>query len=190
MQADTVMKKKSLRTFFGDALTRFAHDKEFLVVDMDVASGTGIKGFTEAYPDRVIQCGISEQAGMGIAAGLAISGTPVVYSTFAVFGLRAFEIARLSVAFAGVNVKIALSHVGLDAGEDGASAQSLSHYCVWRALSDVEVLHPVDEADMYEAVRYMLNVKRPVVLFTGRSPSKPVYNDKAPAYRTQVTQTS
>lgn len=183
MDANLVSSKGSLRTYYGEALSELTTAKDFYVVDMDVAGGTGLSGFVKEHGDRVIQCGIAEQAGMGIAAGLSLVGTPVIFNTFAVFGLRAFEIARLSVMFADANVKIALSHVGLDAGEDGASAQSLSHYCVWRSLPNVEVLHPVDRKDMFQAVEYMLNVKHPVVLFTGRSPSKQVYEDPSPPYR-------
>jgi len=183
MNADNVAKRTSLRTHFGDALGEMAKSKDFYVVDMDVAGGTGLGGFVKSNGERVVQCGIAEQAGLGIAAGLSLSGTPVVWSTFAVFGLRAIEIARLSVAFAGANVKMVMSHVGLDTGEDGASAQSLGHYGYWRSLPNVEVLHPVDKADMTSAVKYMLSTKRATVLFTGRSPSPSVYTGDAPIYR-------
>ena len=61
---------------------------------------------------------------MAMAGGLAATGFIPVVTTFAVFLLRAIEQARLSIAYADMNVKIVASHPGLDVGPDGASAQA------------------------------------------------------------------
>ena len=52
----------SLRNAFGQALLDLADDNEFLVLDADLAGGCGLSDFREAYPDRLINVGIAEQA--------------------------------------------------------------------------------------------------------------------------------
>ena len=61
----------SLREHFGKTLCELAKRYDFYVIDCDVASGTGTYHFREAYPERFIQAGISEQSATGLAAGLA-----------------------------------------------------------------------------------------------------------------------
>lgn len=171
MTIDVAKNQPSLREAFGLALVELAPDYEFTVVDSDVAGGTGTYRFRDAYPDRFIQTGISEQAACGISAGIALAdGRPVFWTTFAAFGLRAFEIFRLSVAYNQAPVIAVFSHLGVGVGPDGASAQSLEHYAVWRTLPGVVVLHPASQAEMTGAVKFLLERRGAAVLFTGRSP--------------------
>ena len=116
----------SLREACGKELTRIAPDyPNVVVLDADIAGGTGMHHFRKAYPKRFIQCGIAEQNMMAMAGGLAATGLIPVVTTFAVFLLRSIEQARLSISYANMNVKIIASHPGLDVGPDGGSAQSL-----------------------------------------------------------------
>lgn len=168
----------SLRNAFGDALVSLAPNYQFFVTDNDVAGGTGVFKFREKYPERFIQCGITEQATMGIAAGLsATTRMPIFYSTFAVFGARAWEIFRLSIAYAQRNVKVVLSHTGLDVGPDGASAQSLEHYAIWRSIPGISVIQPADPYEVLLATEQMLINDGPMVMFTGRSNCPTIYGE-------------
>ena len=61
----------------------------------------------DTYPDRFLNSGASEQAGMGIAVGLALEGKlPIFYSisTFAIF--RPFEIIKTYLHHEQIPVKI------------------------------------------------------------------------------------
>ncbi len=159
----------SLRNAFGQAVLEYA-DYPFVVFDADVAGGTGLAQFRQRYQDRVISVGIAEQAMVGIAAGYALQTKRLTFaSTFANFGARAWEIFSLSVAYNQAPVCLVLSHLGLDVGPDGASAQSLSHYHLWRSIPGVRVIHPGDAYETESAVKYLLDNPQPSVLFTGRS---------------------
>ena len=142
----------SLREAFGKALTALAAEHPDLVVlDADIAGGTGVHHFRKAYPERFIQCGIAEQNMMAMAGGLAAIGLLPVVTTFAVFCVRAAEQARLSLAYSGRNVKIVASHPGLDVGPDGASAQCLEDLAVFRAIPGMTVISPADPVEMAAA---------------------------------------
>ena len=115
----------SLREAFGKALSQLAYEfPQLVVLDADIAGGTGAHHFRKSHPDRFLQFGIAEQNMMAAAGGLAAVGLMPVVTTFAVFCLRAIEQARLSLAYARRNAKIVASHPGLDVGPDGGSAQA------------------------------------------------------------------
>jgi len=163
----------SLRESFGKALTSLSSDyKNVVVLDADIAGGTGIHHFRKALPDRFIQCGIAEQNMMAMAGGLAATGLIPIVTTFAVFMLRAIEQARLSIAYANMNVKIVASHPGLDVGPDGASAQCLEDLACYRSIPNMVVISPCDPIDMEQATKAILDYVGPVYMRTGRSDTK------------------
>ena len=135
----------TLREAFGRHLTELAGEfKNMVVLDGDVAGGTGTHHFRSAHPDRFFQMGIAEQNLMSVAGGMAATGLLPVVSTFAVFCLRALEQVRLSIAYSGRNVKIIASHPGLDVGPDGGSAQALEDLAAFRAIPGMTVISPAD----------------------------------------------
>ena len=94
----------SLREAFGAAISECANtDPTILVLDADVAGGTGSHHFRSKHHQGFIQCGIAEQNMIGVAAGLAITGYKPFVTTFATFMLRGFEQIRLSIAYSNKN---------------------------------------------------------------------------------------
>jgi transketolase len=162
----------SLREAFGKALSALADEFPRLVVlDADLAGGTGVHHLRSSHPERLIQFGIAEQNMMAAAGGMAAVGLLPVVTTFAVFCLRAIEQARLSLAYARRNAKIVASHPGLDVGPDGGSAQALEDLAAFRAIPGMTVIAPADATEMALATRAMLEFDGPVYMRTGRSPA-------------------
>ena len=169
----------SLREAFGKALTGMAHEFPNLVVlDADIAGGTGVHHFRKAHPEKFIQFGIAEQNMMAAAGGLAAVGMLPVVTGFAVFLSRAFEQARLSIAYCRRNAKIVASHPGLDVGPDGGSAQALEDIAAFRAIPGMTVISPADPTEMALATRAMLKFEGPVYMRTGRSAAKRLFGDE------------
>jgi transketolase len=168
----------SLREAFGKALSGLADEfSKVVVLDADIAGGTGVHHFRKSHPDRFLQFGIAEQNMMAAAGGLAAVGLVPIVTTFAVFCLRAVEQARLSLAYAGRNAKIVASHPGIDVGPDGGSAQALEDLAAFRAIPGMTVISPADPIEMALATRAMLEFEGPVYMRTGRSPAKRVFGD-------------
>ena len=160
----------TLREAFGKSLTKIANKNEKIVVlDADIAGGTGLHHFRTAYPKRFFQMGIAEQNMMSVGAGMADAGLIPFVTSFAVFCFRAAEQARLSIAYPNRNVKIIASHPGLDVGPDGASAQSLEDIAVFRAIPGMTVISPADPLEMELAVEAIVDFDGPVYMRTGRS---------------------
>jgi len=168
----------SLREAFGKALASLADEfPQLVVLDADIAGGTGVHHFRKSHPGRFLQFGIAEQNMMAAAGGLAAVGLMPVVTTFAVFCLRAVEQARLSLAYARRNAKIVASHPGLDVGPDGGSAQALEDIAAFRAIPGMTVISPADPIEMAQATRAILEYDGPVYMRTGRSPARRLFDE-------------
>jgi len=168
----------SLREAFGKALSALADEfPKVVLLDADIAGGTGAHHFRRSHPGRFLQFGIAEQNMMAAAGGLSAVGLLPVVTTFAVFCLRAVEQARLSIAYCRRNAKIVASHPGLDVGPDGGSAQALEDIAAFRAIPGMTVISPADPVETALATRAMLEFDGPVYMRTGRSPAKRLFAD-------------
>ena len=167
----------SLREAFGKTLVQLAdRHRQFVVLDADIAGGTGTHHFCKAYPQRFFQFGIAEQNMMAVAGGMASVGIVPFVTTFSVFCLRALEQARLSIAYSRKNVKIVGSHCGLDVGPDGGSAQALEDIAAFRAIPGMVVVSPADPVEMEKATEAILQYSGPVYMRTGRSPARRIFS--------------
>lgn len=163
----------SLRDAFGRVLIHLGtYRDDFVLFDADVAGGTGAKPFVQKFPEKTIQFGIAEQNMMAAAGGFADTGLIPVVTTFAAFGtMRAHEQFRTAIAYAGRNVKLCCSHVGLDVGPDGATAQMLEDLATVRAIPGVVVVVPADANQLMQALPAIVEHIGPVYMRIGRSPA-------------------
>ena len=86
-------------------IERFADKRYYLLIcDCGFAK---IDALMDKYPNRVINCGIMEQATVGIASGMAQAGLrPIIYSIASFIVYRALEQIRNDVVLMDRNVKI------------------------------------------------------------------------------------
>lgn len=169
----------SLRTQFGDELIKLGkRDPRLVVLDADVAGGTGTAKFQEKFPDRFIQLGIAEQNLIGVAAGLAAEGWKPVIASFSAFLLRAVDQIRISLAYSGRPVTIVSSHSGLDVGPDGASAQCLEDLAIFRSIPSMNVFVPSTGLQLGPLLSFSTNAEGPTYIRTGRSPIKTAVGQK------------
>lgn len=167
------------RDGFGEAMLELGEkDPRVVALTADLAESHRVHTFGEKYPGRLFQLGVAEQDMIGTAAGLALSGKIPFATTFAVFATaRAHEQVRLAVCYNRANVKIATSHGGITAGEDGATHQGLEDIALMRALPHMTVVAPCDANEAYHATLAAARYDGPVYLRLGRIAS-PVVTEK------------
>lgn len=113
-------------------LPYFREDERYylLVCDMGFAVTDKLK---EEFPYRITNCGIMEQATVGIAAGMSLSGLiPIVYSITNFLVFRALEQIRNDVVLQELNVKF----IGTGAN-DYFKFLGLSHCC---GKDDIDIM--------------------------------------------------
>lgn len=170
--------KIATRESYGRALCDMAKDREFYVLDADLAAATKTGVFKKACPDRFLDCGIAEGNMMGVAAGIATTGTPVFASSFAMFAAgRAFDSVRNAIGYPNLNVKIGATHAGVSVGEDGATHQCNEDIALMRTIPHMTIINPCDDVEAYAATKAALDINGPVYLRFGRF-AVPVINDE------------
>ena len=171
--------KIATREAYGKSLVELGAEKDFVVLDADLAEATKTCYFAKAYPNRFFDCGIAEGNMVGIAAGLAAAGKTVVASSFAMFAAgRAFEQIRNSVAYPHLNVKICATHAGITVGEDGATHQCLEDLAIMRSIPGMTVINPADAVEAAGALKAALETDGPFYIRFGRY-AVPVVHDEA-----------
>lgn len=167
------------REAYGEALKEAgAKRQEIVVLDADLSKSTKTSVFAKSYPERFFNVGIAEQNLMGVAAGLAACGKIPFVSTFAMFAAgRAYEQIRNSICYPKLNVKIAASHAGITAGEDGATHQSVEDISLMRTIPNMVVIVPADANETKRAVEFAAAYKGPVYLRLGRMGVPAVFDE-------------
>ena len=153
-----------MRDAFGQALVELGRQyPRMLVLDADLHTSSKALYFKQAYPDRFIQVGIAEQNMFGIAAGLALTGFIPFPSTFAVFAARrALDQIGISICYPKLNVKIPGSYVGVPTSRAGSSHNCIEDIAVMRALPNMRVADPGDNADLRAVMHAAIEVDGPV----------------------------
>jgi len=120
------------RTNVIDSLIPYFNDSRYILLVCDMGFGK-LDKLQEAYPERVINCGIMEQATVGIASGLAESGLiPIVYSIASFLVFRALEQIRNDIVLREKNVKL----IGNGSGDFFKSLGS----CHWCKDDDIKLM--------------------------------------------------
>ena len=157
---------KAMRDVWGDKLVELgATDPRTVVLDGDLGNSTKVDKFAKAHPERFFQMGIAEQNLVGAAAGLASVGYVPWTSSFAVFFThRAIDPIRMLVAQSHANVKIVGSYSGLLIGAVGKTHLDVQDLAIMRAMPDMTVLSPADEAELISMMDWAQAYEGPVYL--------------------------
>jgi len=169
--------RRILRDAFGETLVELGAElPDLVVLDADISSSLKTGGFRKQYPERHINFGVAEQDMMLGAAGLATTGLRPVACTYATFAsLRACEQVRSFICYAGLNVKIACSHGGLEVGWDGPTHQGTEDIAIMRSFPNMTVIVPADAVAASSLLRQAVAIEGPVYFRMGRNPVPVIY---------------
>lgn len=134
-----------MRNEFVAQLTEMARlDKSIFLVTGDLGYGV-LDSFASEFPNQYLNCGISEQSMIGVAAALARNGRRVfVYSIANFSTLRCLEQIRNDVCYPNLPVTIVSVGAGFAYGAQGYSHHALEDISAMRCLPNLEVFSPFD----------------------------------------------
>lgn len=171
--------QRSFRSNLIDAiLENAAKDPKIVVLNADSARALQLAKFSEAYPDRMFNMGISEADMVSTAAGMATTGLRPIVVGFAMFvAEKPFEQVRQVIAYPNLDVKIVATHAGLCVGQDGASHQAAEDIAAIRSLPNFRIFTAADIADEKAAFRAMMSFEGPAYLRLGRDKANDIFPD-------------
>lgn len=157
-------KAKSFTAAFIDNLIELA-EKDPRIVGLTAAmpDGTGMLDFAKKFPTRMFDVGISEQACVAIAAGMAHSGLRPVCAIYSSFNQRAYDIVFQEMCLNNLPVLLVLDRAGI-AGEDGPTHHGNFDISALRTFPNITLLAPRDGADLRAMLETALQLPGPSVL--------------------------
>jgi len=180
MNSNIIQPNQPIRKAFGKTIFELAKTNPNLyVVSMDLMSSVSLQDFVKTYPDRFIECGISENNAAAVAAGLAKAGKTVFLCSFACFSPALnWAVIRQSICYNNLDVKIVGSHAGLGTADLGATHQMLEDIALMTTLPNMEVFVPIDAIETEKITTAMANSHRPAYLRLFRPDTPVISNPK------------
>ena len=148
----------------GDALIGAAKsDDRIFALTAGMKDGTGLDGFTQAYPARFRDVGIAEEHMVAFAAGLAAGGLRPVVAVYSTFLQRAVDQVMHDVCISNLPVVFCVDRAGA-VGADGVTHQGLYDIAMLRALPNLTICQPKDEEDLKALLAEALARNGPTVI--------------------------
>jgi 1-deoxy-D-xylulose-5-phosphate synthase len=183
----------SFTEVFSEALVaEAARDERICAITAAMPSGTGLDRFRDTYPDRFYDVGIAEQHAVGLAAGLAAGGRRPVVAIYSTFLQRAYDQVIMDVCLQNLPVVFALDRAGL-VGEDGPTHHGVFDMTYLRAVPNLTLCAPADEAELVDMLHTGLMGESPFAIRYPRGKAAGVALPREPslleAGRAQVRRT-
>ncbi|MBI5905940.1 MAG: 1-deoxy-D-xylulose-5-phosphate synthase [Deltaproteobacteria bacterium] len=149
---------------FSDAIVAIGRENPKVVaITAAMCSGTGLRKFKEAFPDRFFDVGIAESHAVTFAAGLAREGKIPVVAIYSTFLQRAFDQIIHDVCLQNLPVVFAVDRGGI-VGADGATHQGLFDLSFLRQIPNLSLMAPRDEAELARMLRSAVAAGGPVAV--------------------------
>jgi 1-deoxy-D-xylulose-5-phosphate synthase len=146
---------------FGNAMVAECRRNEKVVgITAAMNSGTGLNILQKAMPERYFDVGIAEQQAVLFAAGLALTGTRPVAAIYSTFLQRAFDQIVHDVCLQNLPVVFAMDRAGL-VGDDGPTHHGVFDIAYLRALPNMTLMAPRDEAMLHHMLHTGLHLDGP-----------------------------
>ncbi len=151
-----------MRVTLSNTLIELARkNKNIYFLNADINPGKSIDEFKSNFPNRYIDCGISEQSMIGLAAGLASQGKKVFTYTIATFSLfRPFEMVRDDLCYQNMPVNIIGQGAGTSYSILGGTHSAQEDVSIARSIPNMVVFSPCDPYELKKIIIYCAKISR------------------------------
>lgn len=149
---------------FGRALVSLAKkDKRIVAITASMITGTGLQEFSEIYPNRTFDVGITEEHAVTLAGGMATNGLKPIFAVYSTFLQRGFDQLLMDVCLQNLPVVFALDRAGL-VGSDGKTHQGVFDLSYLNMMPNIEILAPKCTEEMEPILSYAFNRNCPIAI--------------------------
>ena len=149
---------------FGRNISTLAkEDSRIVAVTAAMKDGTGLRGFSELYPNRFFDVGIAEQHAVAFSAGLATFGMRPFFAVYSTFLQRAYDQIIHDVAISNLPVTFCIDRSGL-VGADGPTHHGVFDLTFLRAIPNIVVMLPKDSFELEQMLTLSLSLNSPVAI--------------------------
>lgn len=159
-----VKKSKNYSKVFGEKLVKMAsEDKRIVAVTAAMRDGTGLKEFSEKFPDRFFDVGIAEQHALGLIAGMARAGLKPVLPIYSSFLQRGYDQIIHDIALSGIPVTVCIDRAGI-VGNDGETHQGIFDLSFLSSIPNIVIMAPKNFEELDKMLEFGVNLDKPVFI--------------------------
>ena len=157
-------KSKDYSKAFGEKLIELAEKNDKIVaITAAMRDGTGLKSFSEKYPERFFDVGIAEQHALTFAAGLAKEGMIPFVPIYSSFYQRAYDQVIHDICIQKLPVIMCVDRAGC-VGNDGETHQGLYDMAFFKLVPNITIMAPKDFEELTQMMDFAITLKAPVVI--------------------------
>ncbi len=133
---------------FGTHLTTLAaDDPDITAITAAMPTGTRLDIFRARFPKRYYDVGIAEEHAALFACGMATRGLKPYLAVYSTFMQRCVDMIQHDAALQNLPVKFCMDRAGLSP-DDGPTHHGLFDIAMMRAIPDLVMMQPKDEAEL------------------------------------------
>lgn len=138
-------------------------DSRITAITAAMPSGTGLRRFAAAYPERFFDVGIAEEYAVTFAAGMAASGMRPVFAVYSSFLQRAYDQILHDVCIQKLPVFFCIDRSGL-VGADGETHQGIFDISYLSNIPNLTILAPKNKWEIRAMMEYAFSCDGPVAM--------------------------
>jgi 1-deoxy-D-xylulose-5-phosphate synthase len=153
--------KKAATKIYSDALLELAKKSDKIVgVTAAMPSGTGMDALLDAFPNRFWDVAIAEQHAVTSMCAMAKEGFKPFVAIYSTFLQRAYDQIIHDACILNLPIAFAIDRAGI-VGEDGETHQGVFDISYLRAIPNMTLFAPRDEASLIDAVKFASTYNAP-----------------------------
>lgn len=136
---------------------------KIVAVTAAMADGTGLKRFSNMFPERFFDVGIAEEHAVTFAAGLAAAGLKPVVAVYSSFLQRAYDQILHDVCIQNLPVVFAIDRAGL-VGSDGETHQGIFDISFLSGIPNMTILAPKNKWELSDMIKFAVAFPSPIAI--------------------------
>ncbi len=154
--------KPNFSQYFGKIIVELAEkDPKICAVTAAMTSGTGLKEFSEKFPERFIDVGIAEEHAVTFSSALAVKGMKPVFAVYSTFLQRGYDQLIHDAAIAGLPLTLAVDRAGF-VGDDGETHQGMFDVSFLSSIPGIVIYSPATFNELENILEKRLNAPKGV----------------------------
>ena len=157
-------KKSNYTDVFSTVMTKLgARNEDVVAITAAMPDGTGLKRFSNMYPDRFYDVGIAEEHAVTFAAGLAAGGLRPIVAVYSSFLQRAYDQILHDVCIQNLPVVFAIDRAGL-VGADGETHQGIFDISYLSSVPNMTIMAPKNKWELSDMMKFAVKFESPIAI--------------------------
>ncbi len=156
--------KANYTDVFSTVMTKLgARDEKVVAITAAMPDGTGLKRFSNMYPERFFDVGIAEEHAVTFAAGLAAGGLRPIVAVYSSFLQRAYDQVLHDVCIQDLPVVFAIDRAGL-VGSDGETHQGIFDLSYLSSIPNMHIMAPKNKWELSDMMKFAVVFEHPIAI--------------------------